>query len=488
MRHLKTVGLCLFFLIALVPLSTIYGQGRQITGTVVSSENKQPLQGVTVTVKGTQTATSTDANGKFKISVNNTNAVLVFTNVSSVTKEAEVGNLSIIDVVLTTEAKTIEDVVVIGYQTVRRKDLLASVSSVGAKDLKDIPINSAAEALNGRLAGVTATTSEGSPDADVRIRVRGGMSITGDNSPLYIVDGVQVENALNTISPQDIQSIDVLKDASATAIYGARGANGVIVITTKSGKPGRLIVGYNGFVGIKQLAKKLDVLSPYEYVLYQYERSRGSSTDSTSFAKNFGTTWDTLANYKNVDAVDWQGEIFGRTGVTTTHNLTASGGNKRLTYTAGYTYNNDKAIVINSNYKRHLFNLKGEYKINNRIKIGLGGRYTLQNVYGAGVSDSKGTSYNRLRNAVKYRPFLSNAQDIDDSDPLADPNVGNGLNLYNPIAMADQEYRRKTTNAYNVNASLTITLVKNLTFKSTAHMIITAWLIYSITTLSRLMP
>lgn len=468
MRHLKTVGLCLFFLFALASLSTVYGQGRQITGTVVSSENKQPLQGVTVTVKGTQMATSTDANGKFKISVNSATAVLVFTSISYVTKEVEVGNLSVIDVVLTAEAKTIEDVVVIGYQTVRRKDLLASVSSVGAKDLKDIPINSAAEALNGRLAGVTATTSEGSPDADVRIRVRGGMSITGDNSPLYIVDGVQVENALNTISPQDIQSIDVLKDAAATAIYGARGANGVIVITTKSGKPGKLVLTYNGFVGIKQLAKKLDVLSPYDYVLYQYERSRGSSTDSTSFAKNFGTTWDTLANYKNVDAIDWQSEVFGRTGLTTTHNLSASGGNKKLTYTAGYTYNNDKAIVINSNYRRHLFNLKGEYKITNRIKVGLGGRYTLQNVYGAGVSDAKGSSYNRLRNAVKYRPFLSTAQDIDDSDPLADPNVGNGLNLYNPIAMADQEYRRKTTNAYNVNASLTITLVKNLTFKSTA--------------------
>lgn len=121
--------------------------------------------------------------------------------------------------------------------------------------MKDIPINSAAEALNGRLAGVTATTAEGSPDAEIRIRVRGGMSITGDNSPLYIVDGVQVENGLSTISPQDIQSIDVLKDAAATAIYGARGANGVIVITTKSGKPGKLIVSYNGFVGVKVLAK-----------------------------------------------------------------------------------------------------------------------------------------------------------------------------------------------------------------------------------------
>ena len=156
---------------------------------------------------------------------------------------------------LAQEVKTGEDVVVIGYQSIKRKNLLASVSSVSAKDLKDIPINSAAEALNGRLAGVTATTAEGSPDADIRIRVRGGMSITGDNSPLYVIDGVQMENALSIISPQDIQSIDVLKDASATAIYGARGGNGMIVITTKAGRPGKPKVNFNGFMGFKSLAK-----------------------------------------------------------------------------------------------------------------------------------------------------------------------------------------------------------------------------------------
>ena len=199
---------------------------------------------------------------------------------------------------------------------------------MSAKDLKDIPVNSAAEALNGRLAGVTASTAEGSPDADVRVRVRGGMSITGDNSPLYIVDGVQVENGLSAIAPQNIQTIDVLKDAAATAIYGARGANGVIVITTKRGKPGKLQVSYNGFVGVKQLAKKLGVLSPADYVMYQSERSRGSSTDSASFVRNFGTTWDTLKNYNNVNVVDWQDEVMGRTGVAQTHNITASGGVK----------------------------------------------------------------------------------------------------------------------------------------------------------------
>lgn len=465
-RRFQLTGLFML-LAALIPLQGLMAQTRPVTGTVVAAENKQPLQGVTVTIKGTKTGTTTDANGNFKINAGE-NDVLVFSNVSFTTTEVTVGKNTTLSITLSSDAKAMDDVVVIGYQTVRRKDLLASVSSVGSKDLKDIPINSAAEALNGRLAGVTATTSEGSPDAEIRIRVRGGMSITGDNSPLYIVDGVQVENGLSTISPQDIQSIDVLKDAAATAIYGARGANGVIVITTKSGRPGRLIVSYNGFVGVKELAKRLDVFSPYDFVKYQWERSRSSSTDSASFARSFGTTWDTLQNYKNVDAVDWQGETFGRTGISTTHNLSASGGTKKMTYNFGYTYNNDKAIVINSDYKRHLFNAKAEYKFSKKLKLGAGARYTHQEVQGAGVSDTKGSSYNRLRNAVKYRPFLSDAQDIDDSDPLADQNVGNGLNLYNPVALANQEYRRKTTDAVNVNMTLTFNITKNLVFKSTA--------------------
>jgi TonB-linked SusC/RagA family outer membrane protein len=465
-RILNMLTVVLFVLPAIFFTDDVYAQARQISGTVTSSENKQPLQGVTVTVKGTKTSVITDAQGHFKISVDNKAAALVFSHTSFTTMEVPISG-NTVNAEITPEVKAMDDVVIIGYQAVRRKDLLASVSSIGARDLKDIPINSAAEALNGRLAGVTATTAEGSPDATIRIRVRGGMSITQDNSPLYIVDGVQVENGLSTISPQDIQSIDVLKDAAATAIYGARGANGVIIITTKTGKPGKTVVSYNGFVGIKKLAKELPVMSPYEYVIYQSERSRGSSTDSTNFTKNFGTTWDTLANYQNVSPVDWQKEVFGRTGITSTQNVSISGGNKQVTFNFGYTYNNDKAIVLNSNYKRHLVNGKVEIKVIKDLKISLGGRYTLQDVYGAGVSDDKGSSYNRLRNTIKYRPFLSNLQSFEDQDPLADPNVGNGLTLYNPIALANSEFRRKTTEAMNGTASLTYTFLKNFTFRST---------------------
>jgi TonB-linked SusC/RagA family outer membrane protein len=442
----------------------LFAQGREIKGRVTSDDNRG-LPGITVTIKGTKTAAVTDANGNYHITITG-NPTLVFTSVGYVAYEVGTANKTEVNVSLTQEVKTGEDVVVIGYQSVKRKNLLASVSSVSAKDLKDIPINSAAEALNGRLAGVTATTAEGSPDADIRIRVRGGMSITGDNSPLYVIDGIQMENALSVISPQDIQSIDVLKDAAATAIYGARGANGVIVITTKSGRSGKARVNYNGFMGFKELAKTLDVLDPYDYVIYQSERSRGSGTDSTNFVTNFGA-WADLEKYKSVPAVNWQDEAFGRTGFLQTHNLSVGGGGKKITYNLGYTYNGDKAVVLNSSYRRYIFSFKGEYKITNFLKLGVSTRYNNQTVFGSGVSDTKGTSYNRLRNAVKYRPFLSNGQDIDDVDPLADPNPGNGLGLINPVRLASAEYRSKSTSAYNGSAYLTINFLKNFSFRST---------------------
>ena len=452
-----------FFCISL----SLSAQNKTIKGKVVD-ENGKGVGGVSVIVKSTKKGVQTDNDGNFSISIpDGANAVLTFTSVGFGAKSVSSGATENLAIQLTREAVTQEEVVVIGYQTIKRKDVLASVSSISAKDLRDIPINSAGEALNGRLAGVTATTSEGSPDANIKIRIRGGMSITQDNSPLYIVDGVQIENALNTLSPQDIQSIDVLKDAAGTAIYGARGGNGVIVITTKSAKPGKFKVTYNGYVGVKFLAKKLKVLSPYDFVVYQSERSRGSTTDSTTFTKNFGTTWDTLANYQNVDEIDWQEESLGRTGVSTSHNVNLSGGTKVFTLNFGYTYNEDKAIVTNSNYYRHLVSLKGEYKINSKFKIGANIRMIKQEVLGAGVSDEKGSAYNRLRDAIKYRPFLSSNQAIEDADPLADPNVGNGLNLINPLQLSNMEYRKKTTNAYNVTINASYKILKNLTFTTT---------------------
>jgi TonB-linked SusC/RagA family outer membrane protein len=447
-----------------------YAQNKTVKGKVIDDSTQVTLPDATIAVvAGSFKKTiRTDANGNFTIVIPQSNDAVTFNvsyagyeNLKITSKE------SFVTLAIKRTASDLDDVVVIGYQTVKRKDVLASVASVGAKDLKDVPINSAAEALNGRLAGVTATAAEGSPDAEIRVRVRGGMSITGDNSPLYIVDGVQVENGLNSVVIQDIQSIDVLKDAAATAIYGARGANGVVIITTKSGKTGKPRVTYNMFVGVRYLPKTLKVLDPYEFVVYNYERSRGNSTDSSSFANFFGSTWDTLSVYKNANFIDWQEELMGRTAIAQTHNLGLSGGTKRTTYNLSYTHTNDKAIIIMSEFKRHLINFKADHKFTDKLKLAFSGRYSNQNVYGAGVSDERGSSYSRLRNAVKYRPFLADGQDLDDDDPAAVENPGNGLSLINPYRLASGEFRRKTTDQINLSLAATYNINKRLSFKTT---------------------
>ncbi len=453
-----------------------------VSVTIVFSQNNKPVKGrvtdesgaglpyASVTLSATQKGTQTDSTGRFTIQVPNDGKTysLVISYVGYTAKTVAVTGADLSSIKLTRQAAEAEDVVVIGYQTVKRKNVLASVSSISAKDLKDIPVNSAAEALSGRLAGVQVTTSEGSPDADVKIRVRGGGSITQDNSPLYIIDGVQVENGLSTLSPQDIQSIDVLKDAAATAIYGARGANGVVIITTKSGKPGRLVVTYSGFYGVKNLTKELPVLSPYEMVMFEYERTRPSSTDSATFATRYGTTWDTLKNYKNVPAVDWQKLVLGQTGKTQTHSIGFSGGNNKTTFNFNYTYNDEKAIVQNSAFQRNLISFKLDHSMTNKLKIGFSTRIIDQNVYGAGVSTDNGSSYNRLRNSVKYRPFLSNGVNSPDViDPaLVDYGIGNGLSLVNPIALNNAEYRKKATTGANFTGYANFQINKLFSFKT----------------------
>ena len=200
---------CLLVLIVFLPISQLFAQTRQVTGQVLSTENKQPVQGATVTAKGANTAVTTNAQGRFTITVPANVTNLTVSHAGFTPYDINIEGKTNVDVSMAPEIRAIEDVVVIGYQTVRRKDLLASVSSIGAKDLKDVPINNVAEALNGRLAGVTAMTSEGSPDANVRVRIRGGMSITGSNDPLYVIDGVQVDGGLSSISPQDIQTFEI---------------------------------------------------------------------------------------------------------------------------------------------------------------------------------------------------------------------------------------------------------------------------------------
>ncbi len=262
------------FTLLLLPIASFAQEEIKVSGTVKSSINNSPLNGVDIYVDGTTYETITDENGFYEIVVPD-NSTLTITYDGYEIQTIPVNKKGIIDIKLkdlvATEQQNLNEVVVIGYTTVTRDELTGSVASVNADQIKDMAVNSAAEAIQGRLAGVQVSMSEGAPGADVTIKVRGGTSITQDNSPLYIVDGIQVENALSILSPQEIASIDVLKDAASTAIYGARGANGVVLITTKSGFNMPTQVTYSNYTGFREIQNKLEVMTPYEFVRYQYE-------------------------------------------------------------------------------------------------------------------------------------------------------------------------------------------------------------------------
>ena len=352
---------CFLAAMAIAQTKTIKGK--------VTDETGAPIVGVSVLEKVSKKGTQTDEQGNYSLNVPTSAKSLTFSSVGIKTSTENISNRETVNVSLERSTSTGDEVVVIGYSSVKRRDLTGTVSSVGAKQLRDIPLSSAAEALQGKLAGVQVTASEGAPGADLIIRVRGGGSITQDNSPMYIVDGVQVENALSVISPQDIATIDVLKDASTTAIYGARAANGVVIITTKAGRSGKTEVAYNGSFGSRMLPKKMEVLSPYDFVVWQYERSRTSSTDSSDFAKTYGTTWDTLKNYKNVTPINWQQEVFGRNARYQNHNISVNGGNQATTFNLSVTANREEGVLLESGFDRNLVNFKLDHKVSDRYKF-----------------------------------------------------------------------------------------------------------------------
>lgn len=456
-----------FFLMLLFSFTSAMAQTKTITGKVTSSSG-EALTGATVSVKGTNTVTSTDAAGNYSISVPASgNVVLEFSYVGSNKQSVTVGNQTKIDVKLEVTASTLNDVVVVGYGTVKRKDLTGSVSSVSAKDLKDVPINSAEEALAGRLAGVQVTGSEGSPDAQVQIRVRGGGSITQDNAPLYVVDGIIVDNALSTLSPQDIESIDVLKDASSTAIYGARGANGVVIITTKGGHKGRSSISYNGFAGFQKVNNKLSVMNPYDFVLYQYERSRGSSQNEESFLNTYGT-WDDLSLYKQAPFADWQNEVFGRTAFMQTHNVAVSGGGDKTQFNLSLTYNKNEAVMLNSDYDRKLINFRLNHEVSKKFTVGFNVRFDNQIIDGAGTSNPGSSGLNFLRQAVRYIPYLSPGQEVANYDPeLIDQTNGNGLYIVNPLLLINNQYKRQYQTLAGLSGFAEYKFNKFLSFRTT---------------------
>ncbi len=453
-------------------------QAKVIRGTV-TDQTGETIISATVIVKGTTIGTVTDFDGNYELDVPDDAQTLVFSYIGLETQEVAITG-SVINVVLKENSEVLEEVVVTGYGTTKKRDLVTSVASVSADQLKDIPVTSAAEALQGKLSGVQVTTTEGGPDADISIRVRGGSSLTQSSEPLYIVDGFPV-SSISDIAPSDIQSMDVLKDAAATAIYGAQGANGVIIITTKETQGGEdkmaFHVDYTGYMGWRQIAKKYDVMNTEDFVRQQYEfaymSTRGveNTMNSRFYAyldPNYDSTVGTASRSKFSDILaywdgqeyhNWQDEIFSRS-LYSNHAFTVSGGLKKANFTFSYNRVDDASIMYGSDYSRNNLSLKTKFQPITGMTIGVTTRFTNTNVIGSGTNsaeDSGSKSETRLRNAVAYTPInVILPQDEDDD-------FGN---IYPPKIAIDDNYSQKTDNKLTLSGYVQYKFLKHFTVKA----------------------
>ena len=448
MRVLLLMILAVFSLSVSAQTITATGNVKDATG--------DPIIGASIVEKGnTSNGTITNLDGDFSLKVP-ANATLIVSYIGMKTQEIAIKGKNKIDVTLSDDTKALDEVVVIGYGTAKRKDITGSVATVSSEVLSAVPVASATEALQGKMAGVQITTTEGSPDAEMKIRVRGGGSITGDNTPLFIVDGFPVES-ISDIPASDIEDMTVLKDASSTAIYGSRGANGVILVTTKSGKEGKLSVSYNTYYSWKKMAKTLETLSATDYVKWQREYAllRGNESKFTSLFGN----WQDADLYENAPTNDWQDQVFGRTGNTFNHSLTISGGSDKTKFNMGYAHMNDKAIMLGSSFRRDNLSLKLNHKVNDKVSLDFSMRYANTTVNGAGANESKSevSSADSRMNVMIYPMF--NFPDLSDS---YDPD----FQLTNPITSVYDTDRKQNRQTFNMNGSFSWEIFKNFKFKT----------------------
>src|SRR5688572_13769935 len=459
MKHL----LILFFL-ANLSLVT-FAQDRLIKGRV-TDDTGLPLQGVSVIPKGSKTGVQTDKDGNFSITVQGTGSIVFsFSYTGHKPTTVTTDGTAPVSVQMEKNLTTLEDVVVVGYTTVKKKDLTGATSSMRGQDVEKTPVTNIAEAMTGRMAGVQVTTTDGAPGAEIVIRVRGGGSVTQDNSPLYIVDGFPVSN-INDIATTDIVNIDILKDASSTAIYGARGANGVVIVTTKSAKGGKTNVSFNSFFQTRRLPKKLEVLSPYEFALmhYEYGKVRGGG-DLDNFTKFYGV-YDDLELYKNQPGTDWQDVLFGSSGNSQQHNLNITGGSDKTKISLSLSNNKDQGLQKGSQFNRTYMNFKLNHEMFRRLKVDFTTRYTLTDIDGAGTA---GGASVRVSDGVTTRPINGLADQIE-IDPLATGTADEYeqfiKGLVSPIALTAQDYRKNITDAFNMNFGASWNVTKSFLFRS----------------------
>ncbi len=427
---------------AVLAMSGALLANAQTKVTVVDATGEAVI-GASVLEKGTRNGGVTDLDGNITIKVQGDNPIVV-SYLGMKPQTVSVKGKSTLKVVLEDDNTTLNDVVVIGYGTVRKKDLTGSVATVTGQDLVKVPVSNVSEALTGKMAGVNITTTDGSPDAEVLIRVRGGGSITGDNTPLIVIDGFQ-GGKLSDISPNDIEDITVLKDASSTAIYGSEGANGVILITTKNAKAGKTQINYNGYLQTKKVSKRMDVLDTYEYVMsnYEYSALRGESA-LNSFYKQFGV-FDDLYLYKSQKAIDWQEDLFGESTLSQSHNVSLQGGTDKTKFNLSGTYDYNSGLMPNNDFSRYSFLFKLNHDINKNLKFSMTARVNDQEANGQGT---QGGTYKVRTEQTLYGVATKGLSGMitPDFSTMSDDEIVEWQRANMSLAEQSEQYWRKRNN------------------------------------------
>lgn len=468
----RTASLLVLFLLS---TQCIWAQQAKITGKVLG-EDGEPLPGVSVMIKDSKTGTVTDDQGSYSATLPKLPGILVFTSAGYLSREVNYTKAGNFTVNMTRDPQSLKDVVVVGYGQVRRKDLTGSVGSINIADLQKAPVKSFDEALAGRIAGVQVTSTEGKPGSSISVVIRGGNSVTQSNSPLYVIDGFPMEdpgsdaaNIINAIDPADIESIDVLKDASATAIYGARGANGVVVITTKRGKAGKTAISYNTYYGFQESSKRLAVLNPYEFVKLQTEINP-TLASQMYLEQTVNGQKDTLPldYYRNKTGIDWEEQIM-RQAPMMSHHLSVNGGNAKTKMAASGSYLGQDGIVLNSGFRRLQGRLSIDHEASDKLKVGINVSYANSKTWGTPTSSSGfNNELNLLFSVWAYRPIALLNSNVDLLESPNDPEIEPSQeHRYNPIVTTQNELRQNFSENLVANGYAEYSILRNLKFKTT---------------------